>query len=126
MKSRMSRRQVLVAGMVLPLSAACSRGERRATEPPGRSASPDARRQERMIDLIDAPSNLGLRPLKPGVEPGAWRAPEALERAGLAERLEPARRVRLARPAYRVEAEPGTRIRNGASLRAFNLALSEE
>jgi arginase len=28
--------------------------------------------------VIAAPSNLGLRPLRPGHEPGTWRAPEAL------------------------------------------------
>ena len=33
--------------------------------------------------VIAAPSNLGLRPLRPGHEPGTWRAPAALFEAGL-------------------------------------------
>src|SRR5262245_50508713 len=43
----------------------------------------------RKLDLIDAPSNLGLRPPKPGVEPGTWRAPAALEAAGLSKSVRP-------------------------------------
>jgi arginase len=84
------------------------------------------RKRGRMLDLIDAPNHLGLRPPRPGVEPGTWRAPEALDRAGLADRLRPDRRVRLARRAYRVDAEPGTRVRNGGALREFNLELAGE
>lgn len=79
-----------------------------------------------MRDLIEAPSNLGLRPLTPGAEPGTWRAPAALAAAGLTARLSPARHVRLARPRYVADAVPGTRIRNGHALRTFNLALADE
>ncbi|WP_224243994.1 arginase family protein [Hyalangium gracile] len=79
-----------------------------------------------MLDLIEAPNNLGLRPLTPGVEPGTWRAPAVLEQAGLSQRLRPSRHVRLPRPPYSVEAQAGTRIRNGVSLRDFNLKLSSE
>lgn len=79
----------------------------------------------RDICLILAPSNLGLRPLWPGHEPGTWRAPEALIKAGLAEAVSPARIVELARPVYRTEPQPGTRLLNGPALRRFNLALAE-
>jgi arginase len=37
----------------------------------------------RDLCLIRAPFNLGLRPLRPGHEPGTWRAPQALTDAGL-------------------------------------------
>ena len=30
------------------------------------------------ITIIDAPSNLGLRPLRLGHEPGVWRGPQSL------------------------------------------------
>lgn len=40
-----------------------------------------------MITLIAAPSNLGLRPPRPGSVPGTAKAPEALREAGLHERL---------------------------------------
>jgi arginase len=49
-----------------------------------------------------------------------------LVRAGLGERLHPARHVKLRRPVYRVNGDAGTRIRNGRALREFNLALSSE
>lgn len=77
------------------------------------------------LTLMRAPSNLGLRPLRPGHEPGIWRAPEALTRAGLVEALAPSRILDLPRPEYRTEAQPGTRLRNGYGIRAFDLTLAE-
>lgn len=76
------------------------------------------------IELIAAPSNLGLRPLSAGHEPGAWRAPAALLAAGLESRLNPARLVELPRPVYDFEMQPATRIRNGVTLRAYALTLA--
>lgn len=73
--------------------------------------------------IILAPSNLGLRPLRPGHQPGAWRAPEVLMQTGLATLS--ADVEALPRPVYSVEAQPGTRIRNGPVMRVFNLALAE-
>ena len=75
--------------------------------------------------LIRAPSNLGLRPLRPGHEPGAWRAPEALTQAGLVEALAPQQVFDLRRPRYETTEQPGTRLRNGHSIRAFDLALAD-
>jgi arginase len=77
------------------------------------------------VELIAAPSNLGLRPPSPGQEPGTWRAPEAIISAGLATRLAPARIVELARPPYDFEAQPGTRIRNGLTIREHALELAD-
>jgi arginase len=77
------------------------------------------------VCLIRAPCNLGLRPLRPGHEPGAWRAPQALTEAGLIEAIAPAVVVDLERPIYHAEAEPGTMLRNGHSLRRFNLELAD-
>lgn len=76
------------------------------------------------MQLITAPSNLGLRPLRPGHVPGAWRAPAALIKAGLLAALRPASVVDLLRPAYSVQPQPGTRLRNGVTMRQFNLALA--
>ena len=76
------------------------------------------------IALIRAPCNLGLRPLRPGHEPGTWRAPQALSNAGLVDAVGPAAIVDLARPAYRADPEPGTLLRNGHTLRRFNLELA--
>lgn len=74
--------------------------------------------------LVLAPSNLGLRPNEDGTEPGTWRAPAALMEAGLVRRLSPAETLSLPRPAYRREAEPGTRIRNGSAIRSFSIDLA--
>ena len=41
------------------------------------------RRSQQSRVLIRAPSNLGLRPLRPGHEPGTWQAPQALTEAGV-------------------------------------------
>jgi len=79
----------------------------------------------RDIGLILAPSNLGLRPLRPGHEPGTWRAPAALMKAELAKAVAPAETVTLARPVYGTEPQPDTRLLNGLALREFNLALAE-
>lgn len=79
----------------------------------------------REICLVRAPSNLGLRPLRPGNLPGTWRAPQALTEAGLVEVLSPAKVVDLDRPAYSSEPQPGTRLRNGNAIRSFNLELAE-
>ena len=62
----------------------------------------------------------------PGHVPGTWRAPAVLDEAGLARALRPDRHVRLARREYRVDAQDGTRIRNGVSLREFSLELAGE
>jgi arginase len=79
----------------------------------------------RNICLIRAPSNLGLRPLRPGHVPGTWRAPQVLSEAGLVEVLAPVRVVDLERPAYSTEPQPGTKLRNGPAIRRFNLELAE-
>lgn len=78
------------------------------------------------ICLIRAPCNLGLRPLREGHEPGTWRAPQALTEARLLAAIEPAGVVDMERPRYSAEAEPGTLLRNGHTLRRFNLELADK
>ncbi|MEV6967220.1 arginase family protein [Hamadaea sp. NPDC051192] len=78
-----------------------------------------------MIELITAPSSLGLRPLTPGHEPGAWRAPQALLDAGLADRLGARHVTTLDHPDYDFEAQPLTRLRNGHGLRAYSMIIAE-
>src|SRR4030095_15242322 len=76
--------------------------------------------------VVLAPSNLGLRPPESGGQPGTWRAPQVLIDAGLAHALDAEEIVPLERPIYQFEAQAGTRIRNGLSIRAFSLQLSEK
>lgn len=77
------------------------------------------------MHVIAAPSNLGLSPLRPGHQPGTWRAPSALLAAGLLQAINASTVRHLPRPLYSAEAQPGTRLRNGHALRAFNLALAD-
>jgi len=76
------------------------------------------------ISLILAPSNLGLRP-ENGKEPGTWRAPQVLVDAGLPAALEAVETLRLEKRTYHFNAEPGTRLRNGHTIRAFSLELAD-
>ena len=78
------------------------------------------------VSLVLAPSNLGLRPTESGGQPGTWRAPQVLIDAGLARALDAGEIVPLERPIFEFEAQAGTRIRNGLSIRAFSLQLSEK
>jgi arginase len=75
------------------------------------------------VRLIEAPSNLGLRPPRPGCEPGVWRAPAALRSTGLHRAIRPASTISLPRPLYRFEPQSGTRIRNGIEIRRFSEEL---
>src|SRR5688572_21355521 len=87
-----------------------------AVASPSRSRAP--------INIVLAPSNLGLRP-EGRHEPGTWRAPQVLMEAGLAEALRAAKVVPLERPKYETAAQAGTRIRNGLTIRAFSLQLAQ-
>jgi arginase len=96
-----------------------------ATVLAGWQASPSQAKAGK-ISLVLAPSNLGLRPTESGSQPGAWRAPQVLMDAGLARALDAREIVPLDRPKYEFDAQAGTRIRNGLSIRAFSLQLSEK
>ncbi|MMZ42613.1 formimidoylglutamase [compost metagenome] len=78
------------------------------------------------MQIILAPTNLGLRPLWPGHIPGTWRAPQALMAQGLTQRLAAEAIHELVSPTYSPLAPSGTRIRNGHAIRAFNLELAAE
>ena len=80
---------------------------------------------QKSIGLILAPSNLGLRSLRAGHEPGTWQAPETLMNAGLANALGARNVLRLQRPTYLADAQAGTRIRNGRTIRAFSMQLAD-
>jgi arginase len=80
---------------------------------------------KRDIDIVLAPSNLGLRPAAEGDQQGTWRAPAALMAAGLDARLRARRVVALERPRYQVDPQPGTRIRNGHTIRSFSLEIAD-
>lgn len=78
------------------------------------------------MHIILAPTNLGLRPLQPGHIPGTWRSPQVLMAHRLAQRLGVLDVSALPQPDYSPLAQPGTRIRNGHAIRAFNMQLATE
>jgi len=84
-----------------------------------------AQADDRSVSIVLAPSNLGLSPVGSSQQ-GTWRAPHSLLQAGLAAALETDEVIALERPTYQFEAQPGTRIRNGVSIRAFSLQLAEK
>src|SRR3954463_8029614 len=81
---------------------------------------------QRPIVLIDAPTNLGLRPPRPGVEPGAWEAPQALREAGLGSAIGGSARRVLPRPVYHPDPPPFSTIRNAYAIYHFTLDLAAE
>jgi arginase len=81
-------------------------------------------RSARVLEIIGAPSNLGLRPPRAGHEPGVWRAPQVWRELGLVGRLGAQDLGDLDRPAYHTEPDPITKFRNGAGLPSFTRALA--
>jgi len=77
------------------------------------------------LGLIEAPSNLGLQPPRPGVEPGVRRLPEALSRAGLQRRLSAAWQARIEPPEYSEAVDPETGIRNAPAIARYSVELAE-
>ncbi|MGK5551080.1 arginase family protein [Actinomadura kijaniata] len=73
----------------------------------------------RRIAVLDAPCNLGLRPPRPGHEPGCRFAPGALRGHGLVERLGAEDAGRVTPPPYSPEPEPVTGYRNGLGIAAY-------
>jgi arginase len=77
------------------------------------------------IAIIDAPSNLGLRPPSPGVEPGARKLAAALRATGLVARLGARDAGAIAAPPYSPDPDPAVGFRNGTALGAYSEALAD-
>jgi arginase len=78
-----------------------------------------------LLAVLDAPSNLGLRPPAPGREPGVRRLAEALRACGIVERLGAFDAGVVAAPPYSPEIDVATGVRNGSVMPAYTLALAE-
>lgn len=89
---------------------------------PQRAAGPSAARE---LVVVDAPTNLGLRPPSPGVEPGVRRLPDVLHDLGLARRLGARIGGRVEPPPYSPEPDPETGFLNGPSVGGFSRALAD-
>lgn len=79
----------------------------------------------RPIRIIEAPSNLGLKPPAIGREPGTRRAPDALKRVGLHKALKPSRIERVDAPAYTPDDARTINVRNMPALARYGRRLAD-
>ena len=79
----------------------------------------------RRISILSAPSNLGLKPPSPGVEPGVRELPAALLRQGLLTRLHAVDAGVVTPPAYDSALDPQTGIRNADAIRRYTIELAD-
>jgi arginase len=84
-----------------------------------------APRIRRPLEIVEAPSNLGLRPPAPGRQPGVRRMPEALRAAGLHARLAPAAVCRVEPPPYSFDLDPRLGVRNARAIRDYSGRLAD-
>lgn len=78
----------------------------------------------REIMLLDAPTNLGLRPPREGWVPGCYKMPWALRDAGLLRALQATDAGNVVPPRYSPDWRADGHTRNSAAIRAYSLALS--
>jgi arginase len=79
---------------------------------------------ERKLVILDAPSNLGLRPPEEGAVPGCYKLPWALRDRGLLELLNARDGGSLVPPRYRSAWAPGQGDRNAEAIAVFSQALA--
>ena len=79
----------------------------------------------RPITVIDAPSNLGLRPPRPGHEPGVYKMAGALRAQAIVERLKATDAGRVAPGPYSHELDPAVGIRNHEGIHTFAIQLAD-
>ncbi|MEV5708088.1 arginase family protein [Actinoallomurus sp. NPDC052274] len=80
---------------------------------------------QRSIAVLDAPSNLGLRPPREGHEPGVRGLAAALRGHGVVDRLGAADAGRVEPPPYSFAAEPVTGFLNGPAIAEFSVRLAD-
>jgi arginase len=78
----------------------------------------------RRLSVLDAPSNLGLRPPRAGREPGVRRMAAALRATGLVARLGVESAGEVTPPPYAPALDPLVRIRNAGAIRDYSNALA--
>ncbi|NGN62429.1 arginase family protein [Streptomyces sp. A7024] len=78
----------------------------------------------RLLTILDAPSNLGLRPPEEGSVPGCYKAPGVFRDAGLLTRLGARDAGVLTAPRYRAAWVPGN-VRNEADIATYARDLAD-
>ena len=79
--------------------------------------------QHQKIAILDAPSNLGLRPPAEGCVPGCYKLPYALRDQKILTRLDAEDAGALVPPRYEPRHDPG-RVRNGLALNQYSQRLA--
>ena len=79
---------------------------------------------QRRVSVLDAPSNLGLRPPQEGREPGVRRMAAALRARGLVSRLGAESAGEVTPPSYAPALDPITQVRNAGTIRNYSHALA--
>jgi arginase len=82
-------------------------------------------KEGRSIVVVDAPTNIGLRPPGPGRKPGVYGLASALRANGIVSRLGATDGGAVTSPPYRPEIDPSTGVRHGKALRSYSLDLAE-
>jgi arginase len=80
---------------------------------------------KRRIVVLDAPSNLGLRPPEAGAVPGCYKLPWALRDRKLLQAIEATDAGVIIPPRYRAEWQPGQGDRNADAIALFSIALAD-
>ena len=80
--------------------------------------------KRKAIIVLDAPSNLGLRPPATGKEPGVRRLPERLRAHRLVKRIGAADGARIPAPPYDPAIDPASGVRNGQAIAAYSQRLA--
>src|SRR4030095_868536 len=76
------------------------------------------------IVLLDAPSNLGLRPLRENHEPGVWRLPQSLRARGILQKLGARDAGAVPRLPYSPDADAVTGFLNGPRIAEYTTQLA--
>lgn len=79
---------------------------------------------KRKILVLDAPSNLGLRPPEEGAVPGCYKLPWALRDEGLLRILDAEDAGAVVPPRYRAAWKPGDGDRNAEAIAEYSMRLA--
>jgi arginase len=78
----------------------------------------------RRLAVLDAPSNLGLKPSSPGQDPGVKNMPGVLRAHGIVQRLQAEDAGSVVPPAYDGAIDPAIKVRNARGIRDYSLQLA--
>jgi arginase len=79
----------------------------------------------RRLAVLDAASNLGLKPPAPGREPGVKNMPAVLRAHGIMQRLDAEDAGSVVPPAYASAIDPAIKVRNAMGIREYSLQLAD-